>query len=175
VWVVRSGLVNIVKSGPAGREIVLEVLGPGELFGVVAVVEGRTYPASAAAVEPSVVWSVPATVVQDLCREHPDLKTAIMAHMTTRLHVAHERLASIALEPVEQRLARLVLSLADRLARDAVLHLTRQELANIAGTTVETAIRVTSKWQRAGLVRTGRGEIELLDPAALKTIAAGTG
>ena len=177
VWAVRVGLVLIVKSGPGGREIVLEVIPPGELFGAVVALEDRPYPASAIAAEASTVWRVPSALVREVCQRHPTLRSAILALVTTRLRSAHERLQSVALEPVEQRLARMLLALAPKIGRTedgvTVLPVTRQELADMVGTTVETAIRITSKWHKAGVVTSARSALAVADPAALRALAAG--
>lgn len=177
VWAVKEGLVHIVKYGPGGRELVAEVIPPGELFGAIVALENRPYPATAMTPEPSVVWSVPSTLARELCQKYPALRASILEQVASRLRGAHERLQSVALEPVEQRLARLLLSLAAKIGQlkggVTVVSATRQELADMIGTTVETAIRIISKWQRAGVVRTVRHAIALADPAALRAIAEG--
>lgn len=178
VWAVKDGVVHIVKSGADGREMVLEVIPPGELFGAVAALEGRPYPAMAVAAEDSVVWCVPAALVRDLCQRYPTVRTAMVSQVTERLRAAHERLRSVALERVEQRLARMLLTLAEKIGhREAgdtvVLNVSRQELADMIGTTVETTIRITSKWQKAGVIHSSRNEIGLADPSALREIAEG--
>lgn len=177
VWAVREGLVHVVKSGPGGREIVLEVIPPGELFGAVVALEGRPYPASALAAEPSTVWRMPAKVVREICQRHPTLRSAILALVTSRLRSAHQRLQSVALEPVEQRLARMLLALVPKIGHETegvtVLPVTRQELADMVGTSVETAIRITSKWAKTGVVRSARNALTLTDPAALRALADG--
>jgi len=154
-----------------------EVIAPGELFGAVVALEQRPYPASAVSAEASVVWSVPALLVRELCQLYPALRAAILEQVTGRLRAAHERLQSVAHEPVDQRLARLLLTLADKFGqpRDGLLVVTatRQELADMIGTTVETAIRITSRWQRDGIVRGARQELALADPTALRAIARG--
>jgi CRP-like cAMP-binding protein len=177
LWAVKEGLIHIVKSGADGREIVLEVIAPGELFGAVVALENRPYPASAVAAENSVIWRLPATLARELCQKHPTLRSAILEQVTPRLRSAHERLRSLALERVEQRLARMLLSLADRIGHEengvTVLSVTRQELADMVGTTVETTIRITSKWQQIGVVSSSRHHVGLTDRAALKKIAQG--
>jgi CRP-like cAMP-binding protein len=176
-WAVKEGLVHIIKSNPEGREIVLQVIPPGELFGAVVAVEKRVYPASAVAAADSVVWRLPASLARDLCQKYPSLRSAILDQVGVRLREAHERLRSLALERVEQRLARMLLTLADKIGREkngvTVLEVTRHELADMIGTTVETTIRITSKWQQAGIVGSARHEVALLEPAALRRIAAG--
>jgi CRP-like cAMP-binding protein len=177
LWAVKEGLVHIVKSGPEGREIVLEVIPPGELFGAVVALQNRPYPASAVAAADSVVWRLPAALARELSQKHPTLRSAILDQVTTRLRDAHERLRSVALERVEQRLARLLLTLAEKIGETksgvTVLNVTRQELADMIGTTVETTIRITSKWQHAGLISSSRHQVGLEDVAALQRIARG--
>jgi CRP/FNR family transcriptional regulator, nitrogen oxide reductase regulator len=177
VWAVKEGLVHIVKHGPEGREIVLEVIPPGELFGAVVALEDRPYPASAVAAEESVVWRMPAALARELCQKHPTLRAAILDQVTSRLRSAHERLRSVALEPVEQRLARMILTLAAKIGQQkdgvTVLNVTRQELADMVGTTVETTIRVTSRWRQAQVISSSRQQLGLTDLAALRKIAHG--
>ncbi len=177
LWAVKEGLVRIVKSGPDGREIVLEIFSPGELFGAVVALENRPYPVSAVAAEASVVWQLPAALARELCQKHPTLRSAILEQVAGRLRHAHERLRSVALERVEQRLARMLLALADKIGHErngiTVLSVTRQELADMIGTTVETTIRITSKWQQAGVVSSSRHQIGLTDLAAIRKIAHG--
>jgi CRP-like cAMP-binding protein len=179
VWAVKAGLVHIVKFGPGGRKLVAEVIPPGELFGAIAALENRPYPATAIAAEPSAVWSVPSGLTRELCQKYPAFRGAILEQVASRLRSAHERLQSVALEPVEQRLARLLLTLADKVGQRTdglpVVRTTRKELADMIGTTVETAIRITSKWQRAGVVRAARHAVTITDPVALRAIVAGRG
>ncbi len=177
MWAVKDGLVHIIKYGPDGREFVLEVIPPGELFGAVVALENRPYPASAVAAEPSVVWRLPASLARDLCRKHPTLRSAILDQVTSRLRNAHDRLRSVALERVEQRLARMLLALADKIGQQKdgvmVVNVTRQELADMIGTTVETTIRITSKWQQAEIISSSRNQLGLTDPSALRRVATG--
>lgn len=177
VWAVIEGKVHIVKSGAEGREIVLEVVAPGELFGAVVAIADRPYPASAMAADNGRVWRLAATVARDLCHRFPTLRGAIMDQVATRLRSAHERLRSVALERVEQRLARALETVATKIGSvaDGVLtvSVTRQELADMTGTTVETAIRVTSRWQQLGVIAAARNQIQLLDPIRLQAIARG--
>jgi len=177
VWGVSEGLVQIVRAGPAGRRLVLEIVPPGELFGAVVALDERPYPAAAVAAGPSVVWRVPSPLVRDLARKYPTLRAAILAHAAERLRAAHERLHSLALEPVEQRLARALLMLAERVGTPGdggtTVTVTRQSLADMVGTTAESAIRVTGRWQRAGIVRAARNRLTLAEPESLEAIAAG--
>lgn len=177
LWAVGQGLVRIVSMHRGGREMILELIPPGELFGAMGVLQDRPYPATAVAAAESVVWRIPATLTRELCQCYPALRATILEQVAGRLRLAHERLRSVALDRVDQRLARLLLGLAERIGREqgspAVLALTRQQLAQMVGTTVETAIRVTRRWHAAGIIATGRAQLRLLDPEALRHIAEG--
>jgi len=112
---------------------------------------------------------VPAATVRDLCLKYPTLRATILEQVTTRLREAHEKLRSVALERVEQRLARMLLTLAEKIgqAEKGIVRLsvTRQELADMIGTTVETTIRITTKWQSQGIISSSRHEISLDNPS----------
>lgn len=173
---VVSGHVKIVRQSKAGKEIVLELLGPGEPFGGVAVIERRPYPASAQATEPSVILKIPGESLLPVADRHPSIMREMTLMIARRLRTAHDTMQSLAMDPVEARLAAMLLRLAEREGtrrRDGVVlavHLTRQTLADMSGTTVETAIRVMSRWQRKGLVIEEAGHL-VLDTEALRAVA----
>jgi CRP-like cAMP-binding protein len=176
---VRSGRIKIVRHGRGGKEVVLEMLGPGEVFGGVAVIERRPYPASAQAVEPTAVLKIPADAMVALADRFPSVVREMALLIGRRLRAAHDSVTSLAVDPVEARLAATLLRLADREgARSPAgltlpFHLTRQSLADMAGTTVETAIRVVSRWIKAGVVADEGGRLVLRDVAALRERAQG--
>lgn len=181
VWfcVLRSGRVKIVRHSRAGRDVVLEVLGPGEVFGAVAVIEKRPYPAAAQAIEPSVVVKIPGEVIVTLADRHPSLIKEIALMMGRRLRAAHDSVKSLAIDPVEARLAGALLRLGERegsrTPQGLVLpfHLTRQSLGDMTGTTVETTIRVVSRWLKEDLVADENGRLVLRDVETLRERAEG--
>jgi CRP/FNR family transcriptional regulator len=176
---VRSGRVKILRASRGGKEIVLELLGPGEPFGGVAVIERRPYPASAQAIEASVVLKIPRDPIVALTERHPGVIREMALLIGRRLRAAHESVRALAADPVEARLAAALLRLAERDGergpRGITLpyHLTRQSLADMTGTTVETTIRIVSRWQKDRLVRDEGGRLLLADPEALRAIAEG--
>ncbi len=176
---VKSGRVKILRHSRAGKEVVLELLGAGEIFGGVAVLERRPYPATAQATEPSVIVKIPADALVALAERHPSLIREMALLIGRRLRAAHDSVKSLAVDPVEARRAATRLRLAEREGarerRGVVLpfHLTRQSLADMSGTTVETAIRIVSRWQRDGLVRDEGGRLVLADVEALRARAEG--
>lgn len=178
--VVRSGRVKIVKHSRTGKDVVLELLGPGEVFGGVAVIERRPYPAAAQTTEPSVIVKLPADAVSGLAERHPGVIREMALMIGRRLRTAHDSVRSLSIDPVEARLAATLLRLAERegtTTADGVVlpfHLTRQSLADMTGTTVETTIRVVGRWLRDGLVTDDGKRIVLSDVDALRDVAEST-
>jgi CRP-like cAMP-binding protein len=142
------------------------------------VLAGEAYPATAQVLEPAVTLSLRREAYAALVREHADLGWALIEELGRRLQQAHEKIRSLAVEKVERRVARLLLRLAntagERLDGGAVritVSLTRQDIADMAGTVVETAIRTMSKFQKQGWLETQEGYIVLLQPHALVSVA----
>ena len=177
VYVV-AGRVKMIKHSESGRETILASFGSGQIVGEVGVLVGDTYPATAQALEPTVTLSLRRTEYVDLVREHPDLAWALIVELGRRLQRAHETIRSMAVEKVERRVARVLLRMAsasgERLDGGAVritVPLSRQDIADMAGTVLETGIRTLSKFQKQGLVETTKGRIVLLKPHKLVAIA----
>ena len=169
---VVSGRVKIVKAaGP--RDVIIELLGAGEPIGAVAVFERRAFPASAIPIEPSSILSIPEREFFALLEKRPEMMRLVLAGLTHRLMMVNKRMADMT-GSAESRAARLFLTLADRVgvAREEGIHipmaLTRQEIADLIGTALETAIRLMSRWQKQGVVMTEKGGFVLVDVSALR-------
>jgi len=183
VWfcLVKTGRVRIFRQSRGGKDVVLELLGPGEPFGGVAVIEKRPYPASAQATEPSVVTKLPQDAIVALADRYPSIIKEMALMIGRRLRAAHDSVKSLAADPVEARLAATLLRLADREGARGPhgltlpFHLTRQSLADMAGTTVETTIRVVSRWLKDGLVREEENRLVLASVEGLRDLAEGEG
>ena len=169
------GRVKIVKAGP-DRDLILEILGPGEPVGAVAVFERRAFPASAVALEPSGILSIPEKEFFQLIEKRPEITRRLLAGLTLRLMALNRRMADMT-GSVEYRVARLFLTLAERIGRRSEreiflpLSLSRQDIADLVGTTIETAIRIMSRWQKEGIVDTDKAGFRILDAKALREIA----
>lgn len=176
--IVRTGRVKILKHSRTGKDVVLEIVGPGEPFGGVAVIEKRPYPASAQTTETSVIVKIPQEPFVALAERYPSLIKEMALMIGRRLRDAHASVKSLAVDPVEARLAATLL----RLAREGAkvrqgtalpFHLTRQSLADMTGTTVETTIRIIGRWLKDGLVLDEGGRFVLKDVEALTARAQG--
>jgi CRP-like cAMP-binding protein len=176
IAVVR-GRVKIAKMTPAGKDVIIEILGPGDPVGAVALYEGRNFPASAVAIEDTSCIQVPRDAFFALLERHPTLVRGLLAGVTLRLVDLTNRLAELTGGRVEPRFARLFLKLAQdqgRPERSGVyipVVLSRQELADMTGTTIETCIRIMSRWSKQDVVRTEKDGFVVLDIHELEALA----
>ena len=175
---VTEGQVKMIKHSESGRETILATFGPGQIVGEVGVLVGETYPATAQALEPARTLNLRRDDYTELMRQYPDLAWALIQELGHRLQSAHETIRSLAVEKVERRVARVVLRMAntagERLDDGTVrisVPLSRQDVADMAGTVIETAIRALSKFQKQGLIETRAGYIVLLEAHRLVAIA----
>lgn len=176
--VIVAGRVKVFKSTPSGKEIILEIFGAGDPLGAVAVYEGAPFMASASTLEPVQLLRIDQAAFNRLLEEHPAFVRGLLSGLTIRLAELTRRLAEISGARVEARFARLFLKLADQIGkRDSrgefvPMPLTRQELADLTGTTIETAIRIMSRWQKEAVLHTEKDGFVLIDRQALEDTAA---
>ncbi|HLB45426.1 MAG TPA: Crp/Fnr family transcriptional regulator [Anaerolineales bacterium] len=161
VWLLRQGRVKIVYHEVDGREVILEMISPGEVFGG-AVLFLPQHPATAKAMEDSETISFSSDSYTHFLSVHPQVTLKIIRLLGARLH-SMMGLQILAGERVERRMAHIILKLANRVGRtepDGILitiPLSRQDLADMAGTTLETAIRTMSRFRSQGIIETRRG------------------
>lgn len=177
LYTIDSGLVKVSKQLPLGKEVVIEILGPGDPLGAVAAYESRPYPASAVALEDSRVLLVKRGAFFALLETSPSLVRGLLNGFSFRLLELTRRIAEVTGGRVETRLGQVFLKLADRMGRSEPrglfipLALSRQDLADLTGTTLETAIRIMSRWGKEGVVLTEKDGFVLTDRAALERLA----
>ena len=175
---ILTGRAKVVKLLASGKEVILEIFGPGDPIGAVVAYEGRPYPASAFAVEPSTCLLVRRAPFFALLERHPSLARGFIMGLTQRIVELVKRIPEVASGRVETRIANLFLKLAEKMGvprADGVfvpMPLSRQDLANLTSTTIETCIRVMSRWGKEGLVLTEKDGFVLVDLAALEKLAA---
>lgn len=161
VWLVRAGRVKIVHHEEDGREMILEMISPGEPFGG-AVLFLPLHPATAKAMEDVETVSFSSAVYAQFLATHPTTALKLIRILGKRLH-SMMSVQVLTGERVERRMAHLLLKMADRCGRPEAggvlitLSLSRQDLADMAGTTLETAIRTMSRFRAQGWVETRRG------------------
>ena len=170
-YLLVSGRVKVVKHGSQGRETVVAFFGPGEVFGEVAVLEDKPYPASAVAAEDSSALSISRQTFRAFIERHPAVAMAMVGLLSSRLREAQGRLHDLSGERVEQRLARTLERLSSKLGKE--LPFTRQDLADMSGTTLETTVRFLSRLKDGRIISSKRGLVIIENQAKLRLLAEG--
>ena len=170
-FLLAEGKVKVIKNSTQGKEFIVAFFEPGEMFGEVAVFENRPYPASAQAVKDSVALGIKREDFLGFLSKRPEVALRIINVLSGRLRMAAGRMGDLAGERVEQRLARTLLMLSSKLGSS--LPFTRQDIADMSGTTIETAIRVLSGLNARKITRSARGKIVILDDLKLRLLAEG--
>ena len=170
-YLLIAGRVKVIKHGSQGRETVVAFFNQGEIFGEVAVLEDKPYPASAVAAEDSVLLSIKRQAFRDFIERHPAVALAMVGILSSRLREAQSRLHDLAGERVDQRLARTLERLASKLGNE--LPFTRQDLADMSGTTLETTVRFLSRLKADGIISSKRGMVKIEDGPKLNLMAEG--
>jgi CRP/FNR family transcriptional regulator len=176
-FTVVDGRVKVIKGTPDGKIMILEIFGPGDPVGAVAVYEDLPYPATAVALEPTICLRLPKTDFYGLLESRPSLVRGLLLSLTHRLVLLTNRLVERTGGRVETRFARLFLKLSDDLGRAQKsgifipMPLSRQDLADLLGTTVETSIRIMSRWGKDGVVQTKKEGFLVADIEALENLS----
>ncbi len=174
LYFVTRGKVKITKLSQDGKEIIIEIIPPFDFFGLVAVMRGFPYPANAVAMEETEVLKLSRSDLMRILDRFPSLMYSLTMNLGDRMRGAHETLKNIALERVEARIVSLLLKLAENVGRrteDGILidmRLSRQDIADMVGTTVETAIRTMTRFRKSGLIREVDGKVLITDPEGLR-------
>jgi len=175
LYLLSEGNVKIVKHSVMGKDIILEVMSPGDIFGGVAVLDNKPYPATAQAMKAAKIIKIMRSNLVKVMEDYPDLKLEIVSYFSDKLRDSHEMLKNIATERVARRIASLLLKLSEKIDVDTEGYkkidfpLTRQEISEMVGTTVETCIRTMSKFQKSGIIKTADGSISV-KPGELQKI-----
>ena len=176
-FVLVDGRLKVSQTTQGGQQVVIRYIGPGDFFGCVAVSGQSSYPGTATAVMDSVAIGWDAEASKQLMERFPKFAMNALKTMGTRVQEAHSRLRELATEQVEQRVARSVLRLAQQAGQrvdDGVrieFPLSREDIAQMTGTTLHTVSRILSRWEEDGLVSSGRQRITIRKPHDLVMIA----
>jgi CRP/FNR family cyclic AMP-dependent transcriptional regulator len=176
--ILKSGSVKCVKTSADGKEVTMKVLMPGDLFCCdAAVLDGAVHPGCAQPMEDVRVLALNKKAYFAMLRRNPDAALDVIRYLGKRLREAQENAKVLALNPADKRLASLLVNLAARAGvREPggirlTVRLTRQDLANMVGVTVETAIRVMSRFARQRLVAGTAKSLIILNLSKLKQLA----
>jgi CRP-like cAMP-binding protein len=175
-YILISGRAKLMQTNPAGQQVNLRTINEWQMFGALgAVRDHATYPASAQAMEHSTALAVKSDYLRELMESRPYLSFDLMKLMTTYIQEMQERYRELATEKVERRIARVLLRLAAQMGvkMDGGIELsfTRQDLAEMSGTTLYTVSRILSDWERQGLVEAGRERVMIRNPHGVVSIA----
>jgi CRP-like cAMP-binding protein len=176
-FVLTSGRVKLTQLTPEGHQVVLRIIGAGDAFGGAGAFGDETYPISAEAVEPAVALVWTSGAMRQLLETEPRVALNAVQFVAGRLHDLQRRHRQLMTERVERRVARALLRLVQEAGRrvDAGIEidfpLSRQDIAEMTGTTLYTVSRLLSAWEERGIVRSGRQRIILTMPHALVALA----
>ena len=173
-YVVRKGHARAVRENPDGRTIALAHFGPGDIFGELAMFDDERRSATVETLDAVDAVAVAGSDMRRLLREHPDIAVKLSIALGRRLREANERLARQSFQTVQSRVAGVLIQLVEQARsegagpRDVELKVTQAEVAQLAGSSRESASRFLAVLERAGIITQGRGRIVVHDPEALE-------
>ena len=176
-YILVHGRLKVTQVTTDGQQLIVRVVNPGDLFGFALALGRKDYPGTPLALVDSSVLAWPMELMTDFMARHPTLAVKTMQMIGSRLDAAHSRIREISTQEVEQRVAHAII----RLAREAGIKeetgiridfpVSRQDIAELTGTTLHTVSRIISQWQGKGWVEGGRKSLLVRDLKRLKNIA----
>jgi CRP/FNR family transcriptional regulator len=177
--IVKEGTVKCVKSSPQGKECTLKMLMPGDLFCCdAAVFDGARHPGTAKPMGNVSILRLKKAAYYDLLRRNPEAAIEVIKYLGNRLNEAQEKAKILALDRADQRLAALLVDMAGKsgvkepLGTRLTVRVTREDMANMVGTTTETAIRIMSRFKREDLVAGTANRLIIRNLDRLKALAS---
>ncbi len=176
IFILLEGKIKISQTGEEGNQVLLRVLGPGQLVAGVAVLENGTYPGTGYTLEKTTVFCLDKVAFLHLMSQYPPIALSITQLLLKRIAELQKRFREIATEKVETRIARALLRFAShhgiKKPKGILIDfpLTRQDLAEFIGTTLFSVSRLLKKWEREGLLESARKRVTLLQVEKLKLI-----
>ena len=174
-YIVRSGHARAVRQHFDGRMITLATFGPGDIFGELAMFDDERRSATLEALDALATLAIPGSAMRTLLRRHPEIAVKLVIALGRRLRAANERLARQSFQTVQSRVAFVLDQLVEQARAegggadsDVLVTATQAELAQLAGSSRESASRFLAVLERAGVISQGRGRLVVHDPAALR-------
>lgn len=178
-FVLLSGHLKVVQITPDGEQVVVRYVNPGDIFGIARAMGRMNYPALAIAVQESLAVAWPAAQWDHFINRNTQFASSALQTVGQRLQDAHSRIRELSTEEVEQRVARAILRLVKESGEPAKegiqinFPITRQDIAEMTGTTLHTVSRLLSQWKEQGLVDTGRKRVMVSNLDKLRRLAEG--
>lgn len=178
-YLLLHGRLKVTQVTPEGQQIIVRMVNPGDIFGFVQALQRLDYPGTPIAAAESVVLSWPNEIWNSVIEQNPHLAVNAMRTIGQRLQEAHTRIREMSTEEVERRVAHAVLRLVEQAGRKEEdgtsidFPLTRQDVAEMTGTTLHTVSRIFSAWESQGLVKGGRQKLLVRDKERLAALAEG--
>jgi CRP-like cAMP-binding protein len=172
-YIVRSGRARAVREHVDGRSITLANFGPGDIFGELAMFDDERRSATIEALEPTEAIAILGGDMRRILRQHPDIAVKLLSALGRRLRETNERLARQSFQTVQSRVAGVLLQFVTaaraegRGDGDVLITSTQADLAQLAGSSRESASRFLAVLERAGVITQGRGKLTVHDPEAL--------
>jgi CRP/FNR family transcriptional regulator, cyclic AMP receptor protein len=173
-YVVRDGHARAIRTHGDGRTITLATFGPGDIFGELAMFEDERRSATIEAIDPTSVVGVLGPDMRRLMKEHPEISSRLVIALGRRLREMNERLSRQSFQTVQSRVAVVLSELvaqeiaAGKDATDVLVTATQADLAQLAGSSRESASRFLAVLERAGVISQGRGRLVVHNPSALE-------
>jgi CRP/FNR family transcriptional regulator len=173
-YVVADGHARALREHGDGRTIALARFGPGDIFGELAMFDDERRSATVEALDDLQALAILGADFRRLLREHPDIAVKLVISLGRRLRAANERLSRQSFQTVQSRVASVLIGLIEQAqsegaaASDVLVTATQAEVAQLAGSSRESASRFLAVLERAGIVTQGRGKLTVHDPAALQ-------
>jgi CRP/FNR family transcriptional regulator len=173
-YVVREGRARAIRTHGDGRTITLATFGPGDIFGELAMFEDERRSATVEAIEPISVVGVLGPDMRRLMKEHPEISARLVIALGRRLRETNERLSRQSFQTVQSRVAAVLAEIvtaevaAGKGPADVLVTATQADLAQLAGSSRESASRFLAVLERAGVISQGRGRLTVHNPEALE-------
>ena len=178
-FLLLHGRLKVTQVTSDGQQIIVRMVHPGDLFGFAKALQREDYPGTPTAAAESVVICWPTEVWGQFVEQNPHLAVNAMQTIGQRLQEAHTRMREMATQDVERRVAHAVLRLIEQAGKaegDGIridFQISRQDIAEMTGTTLHTVSRILSAWEGKGLVEGGRQKLLVRDAVGLRLLAEG--
>ena len=170
-YIVRSGNISIVLQSPDGREMIINEMRSGDVFGELGILTHKSRSTSAVAKSNSEILVIPHKAFLGVMDEEPQLARLILEITANRLQMSSEREGALVFMDAQARLAHLLLELEKQEKETGYITVSQDELAHHTGLIRQTVAKALGNWRRRGYLLTGRGRIVLLNHKALRELA----